>query len=59
MSPFPPRISLIFTRNSNWGLNHAHIHRLRDYAYGCNRPRGLLFSRMAPAGRDHAAAEIG
>ena len=59
MSPFPLRISLCSQRTPNGGLNHAHPHRLCDYAYGCNGPRWLLFSWMAPAGRDHAAAEIG
>ena len=39
--------------------NYAHPHRLRDCAYGDNGTRGLLFSWLAPAGRDHAAAKVG
>ena len=37
---------------------HANPNRLRDCAYGFNWTRGLLIS-LAPAGRGHAAAEVG
>ena len=37
---------------------YANPNRLRDCAYGFNWTRGLLIS-LAPAGRGHAAAEVG
>src|SRR6476660_4513451 len=52
------RKGLKFLSEIENGGNHAHPHGLHDCAYGCNRTRGLLFSRLAPAGRDHAAAEV-
>src|SRR6476660_9778727 len=58
MSPITDVMVLNFCRRLRTGDNHAHLHRLRHCAYGRNRTRGLLFSRLAPAGRDHAAAEV-
>ena len=52
------RKGLKFLSEIENGGKHAHPHRLHDCAYGCNRTRGLLFSRLAPAGRDHTAAEV-